>query len=239
MSSIRGNFDQQLTNLGHRLLRMGSLVDEAIDHATRSLVERDSDLALDVIRKDSEINTLRYSIEEQSYTLLATQQPLAGDLRRVAAAISIATNMERQADHAAGIAVLARRLNKEPELKSLMDIPRMADTTRSMLRHSLDAYLSADAELARAVATEDAEINELNEKVLQELLRCMIDDPRTIRRATYLLWVSHNLERIGDRTKNICERVVYVATGELADFDVHADTEEALDEHDVLGKLPL
>lgn len=239
MASLRGTLDQQLTTLNHRLLRMGSLVDEAIDHTIQALVERDSALALQVIRNDAEINKLRYTIEEQSYALLATQQPLAGDLRRIAAAISIATNMERQADHAAGIAVLARRLNKEPELKPLVDIPRMADVARTMLRHALDAYVSTDGELAREVATEDREINTLNEQVLRELLTYMLEDPRTIRRATYLLWVSHNLERIGDRTKNICERVVYMATGELADFDVHADTEEALDEHDVLGNIPL
>lgn len=238
MATTRANFDQQLSNLGHRLLRMGSLVDEAIDHSIRALVDRDSPLAMQVIRRDADINTLRYSIEEQSYTLLATQQPLASDLRRVAATISIATNMERMADHAAGIAVLARRLNKEPELKPLVDIPRMSDIVRTMLRRSLDAYLSVDPELAIQVAGEDTKVNSLNEQVLRELLTFMIDDPRTIRRATYLLWVAHNLERVGDRTKNICERVVYVATGRLSDFDTHSDTEEALDEHDVFSHAP-
>lgn len=239
MASVRGNFDQQLNSLGHRLLRMGSLVDESIELAIRALVERNSALALQVIRNDSVINDLRYAIEEQSYTVLATQQPLAIDLRRVAATISISTNMERMADHAAGICVLARRLNKEAELKPLVDIPRMAEIARTMLRRSLDAYLGANAELAHEVAAEDRKINQLNEQVLRELLTFMIEDPRTIRRATYLLWVSHNLERVGDRCKNICERAAYVATGELADFDTHADTEEALDEHDVLGNLPL
>ncbi|HEX8681281.1 MAG TPA: phosphate signaling complex protein PhoU [Ardenticatenaceae bacterium] len=238
MATTRANFDQQLNNLGHRLLRMGSLVDEAVDHAVLALVDRDSPLAMQVIRGDADINALRYSIEEQSYMLLATQQPLASDLRRVAATISIATNMERMADHAAGIAVLARRLNKEPELKPLVDIPRMADIVRSMLRRSLDAYLSTDPNLAVQIAAEDTQVNQLNEQVLRELLTYMIEDPRTIRRATYLLWVSHNLERIGDRVKNICERVVYVATGRLADFDVTPDSEEALDEHDAFIRAP-
>lgn len=233
MPSVRGNFEHQLNSLGHRLLRMGSLVDEAIELALRALVDRDNALAMRVIRDDKVINQLRYDIEEQSYILMATQQPLATDLRRVSATVSIATNMERMADHASGIAVLARRLNKEPELKPLVDIPRMAEIARLMLRRSLDAYITLDTELAFEVAKEDVRINQLNEQVLRELLTYMIEDPRAIRRATYLLWVAHNLERIGDRTKNICERVVYVATGQLFDFDSQVDTEDALDEHDV------
>ncbi|MDQ4078811.1 MAG: phosphate signaling complex protein PhoU [Chloroflexota bacterium] len=232
MVTTRASFDKQLTELRDRLLRMGSLVDEALDRAIRALIERDAALASHVIRGDQEINRLRYAIEEQSYLLLATQQPMAGDLRRIAAAISIATNMERMADHAAGIAVLARRLSQEPELKPLVDIPRMAEIARDMLRHALDAYLSSDAEMARAVAAEDEQLNRLNEQVLRELLTYMVEDPNSIQRCTYLLWVSHNLERWGDRIKNICERVVYVATGELTDFDVPPDSEEELDEHD-------
>ena len=232
MASIRGNFDQQLTHLGHELLRMGSLVDEAIEKAMLSLVNNDSALAKQVIRNDKIINHLRYSIEEQSYILLATQQPLAGDLRRVAAAISIATNMERMADHAAGVAALSLRLNKEPQLKAYIDLPRMAEIARDMLRRALDGYITADAELAHQVAEDDEQINQLDEQILRELLTFMIEEPRNIRRATYLLWISHNLERIGDRCKNICERVVYVATGELADFDHVSSSEKALDEHD-------
>ena len=239
MATIRGTFQAQLNNMDNRLLRMASLTDEAIERAIRALVERDSELALGVIRGDATINELRYEIEENAYTILATQQPLASDLRRVASAIALATNMERMADHASGIAVLTRRLNKEPQLKPIIDIPRMAEIARAMLRRALDAYLNNDAEMARGVAGEDVKINQLNEQVLRELLTFMIEDPRTIRRATYLLWISHNLERIGDRTKNICERVVYVATGRLTEFDSHPDTEEALDEHDVLGKLEL
>jgi phosphate transport system protein len=239
MATNRASFDQQLKALGHRLLRMGSLVDEAIGNAIRALVERDSDLAMEVIRRDQAINDLRYGIEEMCYLLLATQQPMASDLRRIAAAISIATNMERMADHASGIAVLARRLNKEPELKPLVDIPRMADITRDMLRRALDAYLTADEKLAREVAEDDLKVNQLNNQVLRELLSFMIEDPRTIRRATYLLWIAHNLERIGDRNKNICERVVYLVTGVLTEFDTQRDSEEALDSHDVLGEIPI
>lgn len=233
MSSLRGLFNQKLTNLNNELLHMSSLVDEAIELANRSLVERDSAIARQVIKNDQVINELRYDIEEQCYTLLATQQPFAGDLRRITAAIPIATNMERIADHATGIAVLARRLNKASELKPLVNIPRMAEIGRSMLRGSLNAYVSANAKLAHDIATEDHKINQLNEQLLRELLTYMLEDPQNIHAATYLLWVSHNLERIGDRCKNICERVVYVATGKVADFDFHSEDEEELDEVDV------
>jgi phosphate transport system protein len=236
-TTTRAAFDQQLIALGHRLLRMGSLVDEALDLAMRSLVERDSTLALHVIRQDTEINRLRYAIEEQCYLLLATQQPMAGDLRRIAAAISIATNMERMADHAAGMAVLARRLNREPELKPFVDMPQMAEIGRKMLREALDAYLQTDAQRAREVAEQDSKINQLHEQVLRVLLTYMIDDPENIRRGTYLLWVAHNLERWGDRVKNICERIVYIATGQLTDFDVHSSSGAILDEHDVLSSV--
>jgi phosphate transport system protein len=237
MASVRGTFEHQLNSLGHRLLRMGSLVDEAIEISIRALVDRDNALAMRVVRDDKVINQLRYDIEEQCYTLLATQQPMATDLRRVTATISIATNMERMADHAAGIAVLARRLNKEPELKPLVDIPRMAEIGRSMLRRALDSYITLDVDLAGYTAKEDSKINNLNEQVLRELLTYMIGDPAAIRRGTYLLWVSHNLERVGDRAKNICERVVYVASGQLFDFDTQPDNEEALDSHDVIPTL--
>lgn len=236
---LRTSFTAQLKELDEALLRMGSLVDEAIKLSLDALVTRDSDLAARVILGDGEINILRYDIEEKAYMLFATQAPLARDLRRITSAISIGTNMERIADHAAGIAVLARRLNREPQLKPFVDVPRMSEKARAMLRRSLDAYVKGDAVLAREVAAQDEEINELYDQLLRELLTFMIEDPQTIRRATYLLWVAHNLERIGDRTKNICERVVYVATGELADFDVHVDTEQGLDEHDALGGIPI
>lgn len=237
MASVRGNFEHQLNSLGHRLLRMGSLVDEAIEIAMRSLVDRDNALAMRVVRDDKVINQLRYDIEEQSYTLLATQQPMATDLRRVTATISLATNMERMADHAAGIGVLARRLNKEPELKPLVDLPRMADLGRSMLRRALDAYITLDSEMAIETAKDDKKINQLNEEVLRDLLTYMVADTTTIRRGTYLLWISHNLERIGDRAKNICERVIYVASGQLFDFDSHPESESDLDSRDVLSHL--
>lgn len=223
-------FSQKLQKLESSLLRMGSLVDEAIDYSIQALINRDSMLARRVIEGDQEINALRYKIEEVCYTLIATQQPLAHDLRRITAAISIATNMERIADHAAGTAVLVRRLNQEGELKPLIGIPRMSEIARLMLRQSLDAYIKENTVLARQLITEDKKINKLNEQILPALLTFMTENPNNIRRATYMLWIAHNLERIGDRCKNICERVVYVVTGELADFDSYQEHNKAIDE---------
>ncbi|MCB0078421.1 MAG: phosphate signaling complex protein PhoU [Anaerolineales bacterium] len=225
MSVIRINYENQLNELTDRLVHLGSLTDHALANAVQSLVDQDERLATQVIEQDSEINELRYRIEEKCYHLLATQQPMAGDLRTIAAAISIATNMERMGDHASGIAVLSRRISNERLLKPLVDIPRMAQIGRDMLRDSIQAYLSRDEALAREIASRDPELNRLNEQILRELLTYMVDGPASIRQGTYLIWVAHNLERWGDRVKNICERVVYVVTGTLTDFDLH-DTDE-------------
>jgi phosphate transport system protein len=231
--SARRTFDNRLNQLDNRILRLASLADNALALATRALLDRDSGIARRVIAGDEQLNTLRYDIEEQVYHLLATQQPTAGDLRRVAAAISLASNLERMADHAAGIAVLAIRLNREPLLKPLIDIPQMADEGRLMLREALDAYVNNDAILARAVVARDATINRLNEQVLVELFEIMLVDASAIQRATYLIWVARNLERWGDRVKNLCERVIYIVSGELVDFGSHIGPWIALEEHDL------
>jgi phosphate transport system protein len=240
MNRLRADFNQQLDVLRDEVLRLGGMVDEAIQQAVHALVHRESDTARQVIRNDQQINQLRYHLEEESYRLLSVQQPvLARDLRRVVATIALASNLERMADHASGIAVLAQRLNKEPELAPLTDIARMSDMVRGMLQKGLQAYLKADADMARQMVEDDRAVNQLNAQILQDLLFLMANDPQTIRRGTFLFWVVHNLERIGDRTKNIGERIVYVTTGELADFDVPHESEAELDEFDPLGKVPL
>ena len=226
--SIRVTFENQLGMLTDQLVYLSSMTDRALDKAMRALIEQDTALASEVVREDAEINRLRYRIEEHAYQLLATQQPMARDLRNIAASISIATNMERMADHASGIAILAHRMAHEPPLKPLVDIPRMGEIGREMLRDSIQAFLDRNEELAQEVAARDQLLNQLNEQVLRELLTHMVEGPSSIRRGTYLIWVSHNLERWGDRVKNICERVVYIVSGKLKDFDY-----DTLDEADV------
>ncbi len=216
--SPRPTLDQELSTLQDELLRMGSRLDSAIERALQALVNRDLELARQVIAEDELINALRYQIEEGCFTTLATQQPTARDLRAVIAAFSIAADLERMADHAAGIATITIRLGAEPLLKPLIDIPRMADACRDMLRQALEAYVARDIAKARAVAKTDDVIDDLYQQVFRELLTFMLQDPHTLSRALPLLFVAHNLERIGDRAVNVAERTVFIASGELKEF---------------------
>jgi phosphate transport system protein len=195
------------------------MVEGAIQRSIEALKRRDADLARKIIAADENINRLRYDIEEQSLAVIATQQPVAGDLRTIVAAMHIAIEMERMADHAEGIAQLVTRMADEPLLKPLVDVPRMADVACKMLSDSLDAFRDRDPDAAKAIAKRDDEIDQLYDQVFRELLTYMLQDPRNINRATFLLWVAHNLERMGDRVTNIAERVVFMSTGELTELD--------------------
>ncbi len=218
--SPRGTLDRELARLRDELLRLGSLVDNAIERALRALQTRDLTLARQVIQDDQAINDLRYKIEEDCLTLIATQQPTAIDLRTTVAILNIIIDLERMADHAAGIAQIVIRMGSEPLLKPLIDIPRMAQIDREMLRRSLDAFIAHDPDLAREVAQRDDEVDHLYNQIFRELLIFMIEDPKTITRATYLLWIAHNLERIGDRVTNISERVIFMTTGIVRELNL-------------------
>ena len=214
----RGMLERELEHIRSDILRMGSQVESAIERSIESLKNRDTQLAQQVINDDEEINKLRFAIEEQCLELLATQQPAATDLRVVIAATHIAVELERMADHAEGTAELVKRLSDEPLLKPLIDIPIMGQVAREMIHAALDAFVAHDAEAAQKVALRDDEIDALYQQVFRELLTYMLEDPRTISRATYLLWVAHNLERIGDRVTNVCERIIFMATGKLEEL---------------------
>jgi phosphate transport system protein len=164
------------------------------------------------------LNRKRFEIEEAALLLLATQQPMASDLRRLAAIVHIVTDLERMGDYAAGIARICVLIGDEPLIKPLIDIPRMADKATSMLRRALDAFVERDVAAAEAIAHEDDEVDALYQQVYRELLMLMLANPRTIDQATHLLWAAHNLERVGDRVQNICERVVFVVTGRMQEF---------------------
>ena len=219
MTQTRGTLDRDLAQIQDDILRLGSMTEEAIQRSIKALKQRDVDLAQQIIANDVNINDLRYAIEEQCITAIATQQPVASDLRTIVAAIHIATEMERMADHAEGIATLVTRLSDEPLLKPLIDVPRMADISCEMLRSALNAYLARDPEAAMAAAARDDEIDHLYNQVFRELLTYMLQDPRTINRAIFLIWVAHNLERIADRVTNISERVIFMTTGRLEELD--------------------
>jgi phosphate transport system protein len=191
------------------------MVEEAIGRSVNSLKNRDVKEAQKVIDDDSLIDRKQYEIEDRCVTLLATQQPMASDLRILVAILNIASELERIGDHAEGTAKITLMVADEPPVKPLIDIPHMAEKAQSMLRRSLVSLVERDADSAVSIAAEDDEIDNLYDQVYRELLVIMISDPRTIQRATRLLWAAHNLERIADRVTNICERVVYTIKGEI------------------------
>lgn len=217
---IRTEFHKKLSKIQDDVLLMGSMVEKAIGRAIEALKNRDLELAKQVVDEDSKINEKRYDIEEKCIQLIATQQPMASDLRIIVAVLSIITELERIADHAEGTASIALMIGNEPPVKTLIDLPRMAEKTIDMLHRSLDAFISRDAEKARQIASEDDEIDELYSGVFRELLVFMVEDPKVCSRATRLIWVAHNLERSADRVTNICERVVYLVTGEMEEIGV-------------------
>jgi phosphate transport system protein len=197
---------------------MASMVDKAIARAIDALRAQDVDLARQVRKEDKIINAARWEGEDRAITLIATQGPMAGDLRAIAGALQIFTDLERMADHAAGIAKIVVETADEAPLKPLVDIPRASVIAREMLADAITAFVERDEELARRVATRDDDVDALHDQIYRELLTYMMADPSTINRATHLLWASHNVERIADRVTNICERVVYTVTGETVEL---------------------
>ncbi|MBE0664530.1 MAG: phosphate signaling complex protein PhoU [Chrysiogenales bacterium] len=211
----REHFQNMLRGLEQELVAMGEMVIAAIDRSIRALKNVDKDEAERIIADDALINQRRWDIENQCIQLFATQQPVAGDLREIVSFIDLITNLERMADHAKGIATIVVRHDQKPLLKPLIDIPRMADKAREMIQKSLTAFITQDVEAAAAIIEMDNEVDALYDQIFRELLTYMMEDPKTITRAVYLIWVSHNLERIADRVTNICERIIFMVTGEI------------------------
>lgn len=218
--AARSALDRDLGQIRDNLLRMASLVDAAIERAVRAFTERDTALAHQVIQDDATVNQLRFQIEEECLALIATQQPAAGDLRMTIAMMNIIVDLERMGDHAEGIAEMVLRMGDAPPLKPLPDLPRMAAACRDMLRRALDAFVARDPDMARQVAQQDDEIDQFYNQIFRIVLSYMIEDPKVITRATYMLWAAHNLERIGDRVTNISERVVFMTTGQMKELNV-------------------
>ena len=221
--SIRTAFDQELEQLRDSVLRLGRMVDVAIGRSIQALRERDQALAKQIIADDEKINELRFEIEEHCVSLIARQQPAARDLRFIVAAMNIALDLERMGDHASGIGTVVLRMGDQPLLKPLIDLPRMAQISQDMLRRSLDALVSGDAVEALAITELDDEVDQLYNQIFRELISFMIEDPRTVTRAMYLLFCAHNVERVADRVTNICERVAFIATGRLEEIPSTAD----------------
>jgi len=225
---LRQTFDRKLERLQDEMLVLGSMVEKALVESVEILKRQDLEGAQRLIAGDRLINEKRFAIEGHCLALIATQQPMASDLRTLAGVLEIVTELERMGDYAKGIARITLMIGVEPLLKPLIDIPLMAEKARDMLHRALDAFVRRDVALARAIPPEDDEVDALYNQVYRELLTFIMADPRTIGQATHLLWVAHNLERTADRVTNICERVVFTATGEMAEMDVEDSGVESI-----------
>jgi phosphate transport system protein len=216
----REMFHKELTELQDQVLVLGSMAEKAILDSMEALRDGDHVWSQKIIEHDNEINRKRFEIEDKTIFVIASQQPMATDLRSLISILYIITDLERIADHAEGIARINMLLHDEPLPRRLGYIPAMADRAVAMLRETLKAYIDHDVELARRVCDADDEVDRLQDSVYDETVRTMIDDPSTIQRNTYMLWTSHNLERIADRCTNIAERVIFLVTGRMEEINV-------------------
>jgi phosphate transport system protein len=216
----RDLFNAEMRQLQDDVLTLGSMAEKAILDAMESLRDGDVEWSRRIIEDDQRINRKRFEIEERAIFVIASQQPMATDLRAVASVLYIITDLERIADHAEGIARINTLMEAEPLPRKLGYIPAMADRAVAMLRDSLKAYIELDVDSARQICSADDEVDRLQDSVYDDCIQAMIANPATIQRNTYLLWTAHNLERIADRCTNICERVVYTVTGHMDELNV-------------------
>ena len=214
----RVNFERSLQKLQDDILILGSMVESAIVESVDILKRRDIEASKRLMKWDERVNEKRFAIENETLTLIATQQPMARDLRTLAAVLEIAGELERIGDYAKGIAKINLMIGEGPLIKPLIDIPLMANKARDMLHRSLDAFVKRDVEAAYALPKEDDEVDALYNQVYRELITMIMSNPHNIDQATYLLWAAHNLERTADRVTNICERVIFTVTGDMKEF---------------------
>ena len=212
---MQRHFHEELEALKQTLLAMGGLVEDQIRRVMRALLERDDALAREVMERDRQVNTYDVEVDEQCVELLALNQPAAGDLRFITTAMKIVTDLERIGDQAVNIAQRVIELNREPQLKPYIDLPRMASRAQAMVKESLDAFVARDTELARRVCAADSEVDALKEQIFRELLTFMMEDPRAIPRAIRLILISRFMERVADHATNIAEMVVYLVEGKM------------------------
>ncbi len=215
----RREFQKLLENLQQNILKMGGLVEENIARTIDSLVKQNIELAEEVFKVERLIDDMELEIEEMCMLLIATQQPMASDLRRIAAGFKIIADLERMGDYAVDIAKITVRIAGEPLIKALIDLPRMRLLVQKMVHDSLDSYVKEDERLAYSVGLADDEVDHLHKQIFRELLLMMIENPRVINQATYLLFVSRYLERIADHATNIAERVIYLASGKRVELN--------------------
>jgi len=215
---LRKTFETEIQQVKDDVLVLGSMVEKAILDTVEALKKRDLKASEEILEADKLINKKRFDIENKLMVLIATQQPMAHDLRLLASTMEIISELERMGDYAKGIANINIRMGDEPLLKPLIDIPRMAQKGVDMLHRALTAFINEDLETAKSLPVEDDEVDALYNQIYRELMTFVIQDPKTIERANWLLWVGHNLERVADRVTNICERTIFIATGEMTEI---------------------
>ena len=223
---MRKTFESEIQHLKDELLLLGSMVEQQILDSVESLRKRDIEASRQIYKTDGQINAKRYNIEEQVMIVIATQQPMAHDLRLLASILEVSGELERMGDYAKGIATVSIRMADQPLLKPLIDIPRMAQKGTDMLHRALTAFINEDVDAAGLIPAEDDEVDGLYTQVYHELMMFVIQDAKAIERANWLLWVAHNLERVADRVTNICERTVFIATGEIKEIGSSNDETE-------------
>ncbi|SHE76601.1 phosphate signaling complex protein PhoU [Caloramator proteoclasticus] len=216
---MREHLDQQLTRLNHDLIKMGAMVETIIDKAVTSLKNQDLELAKEIYTEDDAIDEMELKIEKDCLNLIALQQPMAKDLRRIASALKIITDLERIGDHAVNIAKITLEIGNESLMKPLIDIPKMAEIAQNMIKLSLDAFVNQDIEIAKRAAEMDEEVDKLYDTVINEVFQYIQKDSKFLNQGIKLLFVGRYLERVADHTTNICERIIYMVTGERVEIN--------------------
>jgi phosphate transport system protein len=221
---LRKTFEHEIQHLKDEIILLGSMVEQSLIDSVEALKKRDVEASHKVVAKDAEINKKRFELENEVMVIIATQQPMAHDLRVLASILEVIGELERMGDYAKGIGVINERMGNEPLIKPLVDIPRMAEAGVSMLHRALAAFVSEDVATARAIPAEDDLVDALYTQIYRELMTYIMADPKNIERANWLLWVAHNLERFSDRVTNICERTIFIVTGELTEIESSKDS---------------
>ena len=220
---LRKTFEAEIQQVKDEIILLGSMVEQNLLDSVDAMKKRDAVASHKVIDLDKAINAKRFALENQVMILIATQQPMAHDLRVLASLFEVISELERMGDYAKGIGIINVRMGEQPLLKPLVDIPRMAQQGASMLHRALAAFVNEDVETARAIPAEDDLVDELYNQIYRELMTYIMADPKNIERANWLLWVAHNLERFADRVTNICERTIFIVTGQLNEIDQMKD----------------
>jgi phosphate transport system protein len=224
----RETFEKKLQGLVDQVLVLGSIVENALTESVDGLKRKDLEASRRLVARDRLVNERRFEIEADALALIATQQPMARDLRTLAAVLDIASELERIGDYAKGIGRINLMIGAQPFIKPLVDLPAMASRTRDMLHESLEAFVQGDEDVARAIPEQDEEVDALYNQVYRELLTLIMANPSRIDQSNYLLWAAHNLERAADRVTNICERVIFTVTGEMVELDMETAGPESI-----------